>query len=60
MAESENKIVGCVGLKRLGDDDAELVRMSVSSSARGNGVGRQLFEVLLAFCKSHSILRIQA
>jgi N-acetylglutamate synthase-like GNAT family acetyltransferase len=49
------QIVGCVGVKRENADDqsqAELVRMSVSEVCRGRGVGRLLFNELLAHCES--------
>jgi len=57
---SDSSIVGCVGLKRHGDDDAELVRMSISSVMRGGGLGQLIVKHLETFCNDHGILRIQA
>jgi GNAT superfamily N-acetyltransferase len=57
--DSELGVVGCVGLKRLGADDGELCRMSVSSANRSKGVGSLLVQTLVQFCRAHHILRIQ-
>src|ERR1700761_9260726 len=35
-------VIGCIGLKRLNDEDAELVRMSVSQAYRGGRIGARL------------------
>ena len=56
VCEVNKNIVGCVGLKRTGDDDGELVRMSISSKLRGGGVGQKVFKTLEDFCISNNIL----
>lgn len=42
MIDIDNRGVGCVGLKCLSRDDAELVRMAVDPDIRGRGVGELL------------------
>ena len=42
LAGDATEAVGCVGLRRLGADIAELTRMFVLPAARGRGVGRLL------------------
>lgn len=53
-------VCGCVGLKRIPGhrDDAELVRMSVSSTVRSGGVGTKLVRALEAFCVEQRVLRV--
>jgi N-acetylglutamate synthase-like GNAT family acetyltransferase len=43
----ERGVIGCAGLKRLNEEDAELVRMSVSASLRGGRIGAKLVDTLL-------------
>ena len=49
VIESDDKVCGCVGLKKLSHDDAELVRMAISPSARGQGQGTKLISNLFAY-----------
>ena len=51
VAEFDSSIVGCVGLKQRGVDDAELVRMSVDESQRGKSIGALLISTLISFCQ---------
>lgn len=57
---SGSGVIGCVGLKRTPGyrDEAELVRMAVSSSLRGGGVGSRLVAELLSYCSSIGALRV--
>ena len=48
LAMAGDSGVGCVALRPLGDDTAEVKRMFVESGWRGNGVGRALLETLIA------------
>ena len=60
VAESiiDRRILGCVGLKRIIYEEAELVRMAVSEKLRGGGIGGKLISSLIAFCKDKKISRI--
>jgi putative acetyltransferase len=40
--------IGCVALRPIGDDVAEVKRMFVDAAWRGNGAGRALMETLIA------------
>lgn len=42
IAREADVALGCVALKRLGDDSCEMKRMFVAPMARGSGVGRAL------------------
>jgi putative acetyltransferase len=48
IAREADVALGCVALKRLGDDSCEMKRMFVAPMARGGGVGRALAEDALA------------
>lgn len=41
-ARIEDRICGCVGLRRWSSEEAEVKRLYVASDARGRGVGRDL------------------
>ena len=41
-------VIGCGGLRRLGEKDAELVRLWLRRDRRGRGLGRMVFERLLS------------
>jgi len=52
-------IVGIVGIQpREREEEAELRRMSVSSSARRQGIGRRLLETTEDFCRTNGYRRI--
>ena len=53
--EISKSILGCVGLKRISYDEAELVRMAVSPHIRGSGVGAKLVSTLLTYCRNKKI-----
>jgi succinylglutamate desuccinylase/L-amino acid N-acyltransferase YncA len=58
VAEQQSQVVGCVGIKRTCFDEAELVRMAVSPTLRGGGVGSILITELIEYCKANGALRI--
>jgi N-acetylglutamate synthase-like GNAT family acetyltransferase len=51
-------VIGCTGLKRLNEEDAELVRMAVTSKLRSAGLGARLVEELLAFAERSGAKRV--
>ncbi len=62
VAESGGPTVGIVGIVGIQprdlEEEAELRRMSVSSSARRQGIGRRLLETTEDFCREKGYLRI--
>ena len=62
VAESSGPPVAIVGIvaiqPREREEDAELRRMSVSSSARRQGIGRRLLETTEEFCRDRGYRRI--
>ena len=59
VVESQDSVVGIVGiLPTEKEDEAELRRMSVSSTVRRQGVGRLLLETTEDFCRDQGYRRI--
>jgi GNAT superfamily N-acetyltransferase len=59
VVESQDSVVGIVGIQPTeNEEEAELRRMSVSSTVRRQGVGRLLMETTEDFCRSQGYLRI--
>ena len=59
VVESGGAVVGIVGIQpRELEGEAELRRMSVSSSARRQGIGRKLLETTEDFCREKGYRRI--
>jgi GNAT superfamily N-acetyltransferase len=50
-AIAETAIIGTGAIKCLGDRDCEMVRMFVSSSCRGRGIGRAIADQLINFAR---------
>jgi putative acetyltransferase len=48
LAETENRIVGCVALKALAEGVAEAKRLYVLEEYRSQGIGRRLMAALIA------------
>jgi GNAT superfamily N-acetyltransferase len=51
LLEEEGRAVGCVAVRPLDAETAEMKRLYVQESARGRGQGRQLAEAALAFAR---------
>lgn len=59
VAETGGSVVGMVGIQPTErEDEAELRRMSVSSSVRRQGIGRRLLETTEDFCRETGYRRI--
>ncbi len=59
VVESQDTVVGIVGIQPTeNEEEAELRRMSVSSTVRRQGVGRRLLEITEDFCRDQGYRRI--
>ena len=52
VAEQEERIVGCVALRKWDKGICEMKRLCVIPDARGQGIGRQLAEAIIAQAKT--------
>lgn len=59
MAELNGECVGTCALMREGEGIFELVKMTVSESVRGLGVGRALGEAAIAFARTIGARRVE-
>ena len=60
VVEFDGALVGIVGIQpKERDEEAELRRMSVSSSVRRQGIGRRLLETTEVFCREQGYRRIR-
>jgi len=55
IARRGGRIVGSVGVERLGEGAAELHRLYLDAGLRGRGLGRALVETVLAWCRDHDV-----
>jgi len=51
-------VMGCVAVKRVSQDMAELVRMAVAPACRSQGLGKLLIDELVAYCARTGVLQI--
>jgi len=59
VADIDGEVKGMVGVQWRSSQEAELRRMSVSSTARRRGIGLMLLETVEAFCRDRGHQRIQ-
>lgn len=50
--------IGCCALYRRKDGSFELAKMAVAEQQRGQGIGRQLMEHVIAYARAHRISRL--
>lgn len=53
LAEDEHGLMGCVGVTREGHRHGRLRWVLVASRARGQGLGRRLFDEAMAYAREH-------
>jgi GNAT superfamily N-acetyltransferase len=58
VADEDGVVKGMVGVQWRSDEEAELRRMSVASTARRQGVGLMLLETVEGFCRDRGHRRI--
>ena len=58
VVNSTGEIVGCGGLYRLSEAEAEIRKMYLRPEVRGRGLGRELLEDLVAFARRHHVGRL--
>ena len=58
VAELDGKIVGCIVINGLSNDNAQLRWFLVHPDARGRGLGHQLIESAIAFCRERGFKKI--
>ena len=52
------RIVGSVGVDRVGDGTAELHRLYLEPAMRGRGLGEALVNTILGWCRTHGVTRL--
>lgn len=52
IAKEDDKLVGCIAVKKIENDICELKRLFVRQRYRGNGYSKQLFENAITYAKS--------
>ncbi len=58
VAEVESYIVGMIGVQRINDDSAEIRRLRVRDGYRRRGIGTQLMQQAISFCREKQFLKV--
>lgn len=53
IAERDNKIVGCIAIIKKHEHEAQLRWFGVDMEIQGMGIGNQLLETAMKFCREH-------
>lgn len=59
LAFSDDEVVGCVGVRPIDDETAEMKRLFVRPSGRGMGLGRTLAEAAIRFATATGYARMR-
>jgi amino-acid N-acetyltransferase len=60
VAEMEQRVVGCGALTRLGTDLVEIRSLGLEPSLKGQGIGRQIVEELVARARELGVPKVMA
>jgi putative acetyltransferase len=60
LCKAENQIIGCVGIRKIDNEIAELKRMFIKPAFQGKGTGRELLQkaVEFAWLLNYKIIRL--
>lgn len=58
IAKDLDLIIGCIMVKQITAETAEIRRLRLLPEYRGNGIGKQLLQTAVAFCKKNKFSRI--
>lgn len=58
IAELDGKVVGCCALLNIGTAEYELAKMTVSTTARGRGIGRKLLQFAIDLARKTGATRL--
>ena len=59
IAKDNDKVIGCVGLKKLDDNICEMKRLFVNDIYRGKGVGKRLVEKIIEEAKDKNYKKMR-
>ena len=59
VVEADGRVVGSVGMRRVGDGEAELKRMYLLREWRGRGLGRRLLEHALGWAREQGLAGVR-
>ena len=62
VAREGDKVVGCVGIKKIGDGTCEMKRFFVKDGYKGRGIGKRLVDEIIkeAKCRGYSRMRLDS